>query len=221
MATNALLVHHDAYTDLGHLADWAAARGFDVTAIAYADAAFDPADFSLVAVLGSPGSAYDDSLPWLPGELAFVERAVRRRVPTLGICFGAQVLARCLGSEVTLAHQPEVGWTQVETHFPELIEPGPWFEMHGDTFDCPPDAVELARNAAGTQAFAHDRAIGTQFHPEVTPDLLRTWLDAAPDLAERAGVVPELVRREARALSADAALRAHRLFDRIWQEIGP
>lgn len=220
-AANALLVHHDAYTDLGHIAEWAAARGFEMTAVAYADETIDPVDFSLVTVLGSDASAYDDSLSWLPGELAFVERALQRRVPTLGICFGAQVLARCLGSDVTAAHQPEVGWTYIESRFPDLLQPGPWFEMHGDTFDCPSQAVELAWNAAGTQAFVHDRAIATQFHPEVTPDLLGTWLEAAPDLVERAGADPEQVRREAMALSADAARRAHRLFDHLWHEIDP
>jgi GMP synthase-like glutamine amidotransferase len=154
-------------------------------------------------VLGSEQTAFDDALPWLPGELALVARAVAESVPVLGICFGAQVLARALGARVYRLSQPEIGWVRVTSEHPSLAS-GPWLSWHRDGFELPPGAAELATGGASVQAFAVGPHAGVQFHPEATEPITADWLRAThPPLspavaasvsagwAEAAGRVPD------------------------------
>jgi GMP synthase-like glutamine amidotransferase len=136
----------------------------------------DLRDYDLLVVLGSKEAAYDDTLPWLARELAFVGSAVDRGLPVLGICFGAQLLARHLGGTVGPAARGEFGFTAVETSAPELVPPGPWLQFHGDAF-VPPPGTEIARNDAGSQAFLAGKVLGVQFHPEITVDSFDSWLE--------------------------------------------
>jgi hypothetical protein len=66
-------------------------------------------------------------------------------VPVLGICFGAQALAAALGGQAIRAERPEVGWTPIQTHRPDLIEPGPWFQWHSDRWVLPDGGRRQAR----------------------------------------------------------------------------
>jgi GMP synthase (glutamine-hydrolysing) len=220
MTGKALFVHHGAYSSLGLIAERAEQRGFEVVPAHSPQQELDPRDFALVVLLGSPSAVYDDRLPWLARELAFVDGALAAGVPVLGICFGAQLLSARLGGIVGPATEPELGWTTVQSGSPELIDPGPWFEMHEDAFTLPPGAVELARNDHGLQAFGHGAAIGVQFHPEVDENEVETWLAGAPEFVDRAGVDPSVVMRETREVMDDARRRAHCLFDRVWRRLG-
>ena len=163
-------------------------RGYHLTTLAREDDAEgwsrSPVrrDVDLVVVLGSEWSVYSDAVQdRVQREQAFVTGAVDAGVPVLAICFGAQLLAAALGGEVAPAGRTELGWLEVQPV--ELgvdrdgrdrrrmaIEPGPWFQFHGDTFTVPPGATELARSDVGTQAFSAGSALGVQFHPEVTPE---------------------------------------------------
>ena len=58
---------------------------------------------------------------------------------------------------------------------PDLLEPGTWMEFHNDVFTLPPGATLLARNEVGLQAFALDRHLAVQFHPEITPEVFAAW----------------------------------------------
>lgn len=129
----------------------------------------DPREWDVVVALGARWSAYDDQMigAWLAGQLKLLRTAHEARVPILGICFGGQALARALDGSVRRAQRPEVGWVQVDTDEPGLIGNGPWFQWHFDEFTPPTGATELARNAAGSQAFRIGRSLGIQFHPEV------------------------------------------------------
>ena len=64
----------------------------------------------------------------------------------------------------------------METDDPDLVEAGPWFEWHHDRWVAPPGARVLARTAAAEQAFVIGRSLAVQFHPELTPGMLRGWL---------------------------------------------
>ncbi len=66
-----------------------------------------------MVVLGSELTAYDDTVPWLAAELGFIERMLAASVPVLGICFGAQALARVLGARLYRLGAPEIGWARV------------------------------------------------------------------------------------------------------------
>lgn len=142
--------------------------------------------------------------------------ARRDGVPGIGICYGAQLVAHALGGVVTAATRPEVGWYEVESDDPLLCPPGPWAQYHLDAFVPPPGARVLGRSVVGVQGYTLDRLVAWQFHPEVTPAMLRRWLTEAPGAAEAAGSDPEQIiafavahEDEARAAAAaltDAAL---------------
>ncbi len=173
-----LVVEHDRDAPAGLVAGWAAGRGLKLdTARLHAGDPLpgSPADCDAAVVLGSEQTAYDDTVPWLAGELAFVRALVDAGVPVLGICFGGQVLARVLGARVYRLPVPEIGWVHTRTRSPGLAG-GPWLSWHRDAFDLPPGAAELAANDVSLQAFASGPHAGLQFHPEATEPIVRDWL---------------------------------------------
>jgi GMP synthase-like glutamine amidotransferase len=178
MVTRLLVVEHDADAPAGLLDGWAASRGLRVrTARLHAGGALpaSPDGCDAAVILGSEHTAYDDSVPWLPGELAFTRALVAASVPVLGICFGGQVLARVLGGRLYRLPQPEIGWVRVRGRSP-LLAPGPWLSWHRDAFGLPPGATELAANDVSLQAFAFGPHVGLQFHPEATEPIVKAWL---------------------------------------------
>jgi GMP synthase-like glutamine amidotransferase len=134
-------------------------------------------------------------------------------VPVLGICFGAQALSAAHGGEVTAAPRHEIGWTTVETLAPDVIEPGPWLEFHGDQCLPPAEARILARNDVCVQAFALRANLAVQFHPEVDGAQLKRWLDGGADAtaAEQAGQDPAEFLSRTITEEPAAAQRADRL----------
>lgn len=185
MATRALVLVHDPADGRrdripGALIPALAARDIVHDVTSFVDGR-DPAPvlggYDLVVVMGSHEAADDDRVPWLAPELAFVTAALDRGCPVLGICFGGQLLARALHGTVTRAARPERGFTTVESDDPELVRPGPWMQLHADSFTPPPGAREIARNASGAQAFLAGKALGLQFHPEITVDSFESWIE--------------------------------------------
>jgi GMP synthase (glutamine-hydrolysing) len=176
---HALVLEHDPSCPLGRLDRLIAARGISTEIVAPQGipALGDPGRYDLVVILGSDDSAYDDSVSWVPEELGYARRAIDSGVPILGICFGAQMLARALGAEVRRAPTPEVAWKSLTLAEEAAWMPaGPWLTWHADTFDWPPGATRLAWSDVAPQAFAAGPHLGLQFHPEATADLIQGWL---------------------------------------------
>src|SRR6516164_2932273 len=174
--TRLLVVEHEADAPAGLLGGWAAAGGLAVSTVRlHAGDPLPPADACDAAVvLGSEQTAYDDAVPWLAAELAFVERLLAGEVPVLGICFGAQALARVLGARLYRLAEPEIGWARVTSKHPGLAE-GPWPSWHRDAFDLPAGATALAVNEVCVQGFAIGPHAGVQFHPEATEPIVADW----------------------------------------------
>jgi putative intracellular protease/amidase len=88
----------------------------------------DSSDYDLLVVLGAPWAAYDDVGigRWLTPELRWLSGVVAAGGAVLGICFGAQVLARALGGSVARSADPEIGWVRIDSDVPALIPAGPW-----------------------------------------------------------------------------------------------
>jgi GMP synthase-like glutamine amidotransferase len=175
----------------------------------------DPAaGVDLVVVLGSEWSVYADEVrDAIARERAVLAAAVADDTPVLAICFGAQLLATTLGGAAGPAPHTEIGWIDVVPVADE-IEPGPWFQFHGDTFSLPPGATLLAENDVGPQAFRSGSALAVQFHPEVTPEIVGRWAASDPEPVARAGLTAEelvarTAREQPRARQAAQRLVAH------------
>ena len=180
-------VFGEAVRDRGHeLDEWSLAWG-------------DPPprpldDYGAVLVFGGSMHAdQDDRHPWLREETLFLRRLLDSRTPVLGVCLGAQLLARAAHAPVGPTREPEIGWYEVEltpeaaddpvlSRLPSRFEA---FQWHFYTYGVPAGAVELARSAICTQAFRlGESAWGIQFHAEVTSEQVAHWL-AEDDAAGR------------------------------------
>lgn len=153
-------------------------------------------------VMGGPMNVDEvDVHPELASEREWLAKALRRDMPVLGICLGAQLLARALGAEVRRGEGPELGYAPIEVldaADPILGALAPTMTVlhwHGDVFDLPDGAEHLARSErTEVQAFRHGNAWGVLFHPESDFALLEAWL-----------AVPEMVHEACVALGDDGA----------------
>jgi GMP synthase-like glutamine amidotransferase len=219
-----LQIAHDHLSPAGAVADQFVERGYDITELLVVplerfddpgvDFVFpDPTGYDAVMLLGAPWSAYAAEVScWVEPELALLRNADRAGVPVLGICFGGQMLASAHGGGVEASPAPEIGWHLVHSDDPGLD--GAWFQWHYDRWVTPPDAVEVARNAAASQAFVLRRNLAVQFHPEIDAAGLKGWLEfGGHRQAQVAGLDPAVMLSHTEAMAADYAARARRLVD--------
>ncbi|HCE68460.1 MAG: hypothetical protein A2X82_06115 [Geobacteraceae bacterium GWC2_55_20] len=163
----------------------------------------DLRDITAMIVMGGAMGANDDKLhPFLTELKLLIRRVVEHGRPYLGICLGGQLLAAACGGRVVSNRWEELGTLEVnltaagkyDRLFAGLEGSFTTFQWHHDSFDIPPDAVLLASSpACQHQAFRIGAcAWGTQFHPEVTEEIIRDWCDWTPATGTR---VEELVAR--------------------------
>ena len=188
MPRTAIAVRHVAFEDLGLLAPLLADRGYEVR---YLEAGTDPLpagallDADLVVVLGGPISANDvETYPFVADELTAIRARLDAGTPLLGVCLGAQLIARALGAAVRPARAAEIGYAPVEltpAGRDSVLAPLdglPVFHWHGEEVELPPGAVPLAAtDVTEHQAFAlGDRVLGLQFHLEADHERIEQWL---------------------------------------------
>ncbi|MGF1657175.1 MAG: type 1 glutamine amidotransferase [Verrucomicrobiales bacterium] len=170
------ILQHVDFEGPGGIALWASMRRIPITihALHRGDPVPNPQPDHGLCIMGGPMNIYDDELyPWLPQERAFLENLATTHdpLPVLGICLGAQLLAHALGAKIYRNHTQEIGWMPVEwlnswehTFGDAQTQVLHW---HGDTFDLPQGAEQLARSAhCEHQAFQHGKILGLQFHLE-------------------------------------------------------
>lgn len=174
------VLQHVPFEDIGSMRAWFATRGAELQYTRFFEnpGLPDPAGLDLIVAMGGPMSVNDEEIhPWLRDEKRFLRETIEQGVPVLGICLGAQLIANALGADVYPNTQKEIGWFPIEGidvpegrfRFPERSEV---FHWHGETFDLPQNAVQLAYSAAcKNQAFQiGERVIALQFHLETTPE---------------------------------------------------
>jgi len=184
----------------------------------------------LLVVLGGPIGVYEtEAYPWLEAEIAVIRERLGTRRPMIGACLGAQLIAAASGARVYPGTR-EIGWGPVTPTEAGLRSPlaaladADWqvLHWHGDTFDLPAGA-ELLASTAGTphQAYAiGQHVLALQFHPEVLPGDIETWLIGHTVELAKAGIDPRTIRRRTAEIGATVAAAGERMFMRWLDEAG-
>jgi GMP synthase (glutamine-hydrolysing) len=185
-----LVCQHVPFEILGTLDPLFRSRGFRVRYVNFGrhpDAQPSLEGYRGLIVLGGPMNVDEvDVHPHLATEIDLIRNALERGIPVLGICLGAQLLARALGASVRPNGEKEIGWYEVrptpggreDRLFRHFRTAEKVFQWHGDTFEIPAGAVPLAEgDACRNQAFRWgDNAYGLQFHLEVDEPMIERWL---------------------------------------------
>lgn len=149
-----------------------------------------------------------DRYPALLPEREWLAAAIASEMPVLGVCLGAQLIAKALGAQVKSGGRKEIGWAPVRVHdaadpiLAGLAPESPALHWHGDIFDLPLGSKQLASSAqTEVQAFRIQNAWGLLFHPEAAAALTANWLAEDSMLSEANEV---LGANAAERVSADA-----------------
>jgi GMP synthase-like glutamine amidotransferase len=222
---------HVSTDSSGYLATFLELRGYPFELICLDKGVPAPQEldkFSALVFMGGPGNV-NEPTDWMKGELDLIIRAIKRDIPILGICLGAQLLSKALGGVVRPNKTLEVGWHPVvnassSDWFAGLPATFEVFQWHAHTFSLPKEAVALAHSTcAELQAFAiNNNTLAMQFHLEMTTESIRYLTQRyASDLEATSGCV-----QDADFITLDLEKRIHKLhqiaevvYDRWLQKV--
>ena len=225
---SALIIRHVPYEGVAAYRAPIEAAGYAVDRIDVSDPAFSEVDLAtpdLLIMMGGPMGVYEqDQHPWIACQLRRLARRIEAGRPTLGVCFGAQMVAAAMGAPVYPGPHMEVGFHPLELHEPDgllrhLCEV-PVLHWHGDTFDLPPDVELLASSALYRhQAFRRgSNILALQFHAEMGLDpRFEAWIEEGPHSLARAGV-DEAELRAAHERHGPVAVAAGQAMIAEWLE---
>jgi len=219
-------LRHVAFEDLGLLGPLLQRRGHEIRYMDAPLADLDALDFrapDLLVVLGGPIGVYEEEhYPFIKTEIALLERRLDAALPTLGICFGSQLMASALGARVYASGAKEIGWAPIELTAAgresslRHLHTTAVLHWHSDTFDLPEGAVRLASTrVCENQAFSYGAAaLALQFHAEATGCALESWfVGHAVEIAATPGVSVANLRADTKLWSGTLAPHAERCFD--------
>ena len=189
MSQKVLLVMHQATSDPGRVGEAIRTRGFEldirIPAIGH-PLPKTMEEHGAAVIFGGPMSANDDHEEFIREETKLIDVLLKAETPYLGICLGAQIMARALGARVAEHEEGlrEVGYYQLtpaEEDCRFFKNPMMAYQWHREGFDLPEGATLLAcGNYFPNQAFQVGKnAYGIQFHPEVTEAMNRRWATKA------------------------------------------
>jgi GMP synthase (glutamine-hydrolysing) len=183
-----LAFRHAAEEDVGTIRPLLEARGVELECVdLYAGQALPDTETAAGLIFMGGAMCANDKLEFLARELDLIREAAERGQPILGICLGAQLIAKALGGRVYPSAVAETGWSDIQLTesagadpiFSRFQSSFRVFQLHYDTFDLPPGARWLARSeTCAHQAFrVGETAYGVQYHPEMTPQMCHEWRD--------------------------------------------
>ena len=188
MENRILFIVHQTSSDPGHLGKVAQEFGFEPIICRHYSGEPLPRnldDYAAAVLFGGPMSANDDHLPFIRAELDWLDVQLKANKPFLGICLGAQMLARVLGGTV-MPHKDgfhEIGFYKVTAQpaGKDLFDDEQYFyQWHSEGFSLPSGNGSIQNLATSelfeNQAFRLGNAYGVQFHPEITDAMLNNWI---------------------------------------------
>lgn len=224
---------HVGYEDLGSLEQVLLDMGADIRYICGRRESLkvlDPKKPDVLIILGGPMGLYEtDEYPYLLDEVELVKKRIELDLPTLGICLGAQIIAKALGANVYKGAQgQEIGFHHINVNHQGLKTPlrhldGAMTQMmhwHSDTFDLPEDVTHLAESDLyKNQAYKYkNNVMAVQCHPEISEKKLALWVDKdRADLDEIPGLTVEKILDDASQYGQILKSQA-RLFLTEWLE---
>ena len=227
----AVVIRHVAFEDLGSLAISLHQKNYEVNYVDISPGClnnFDPLAPDLLIILGGPIGVYDEAdYSFIADEIRVLEQRLTADLPTVGICLGAQLMARALGARVYSGQEKEIGWSPVKlsnagrhSALNYLLPDYMVFHWHGDTFDLPEGSIHLASSSKyENQAFAWGKySLALQFHPEVTARSLEKWfIGHAHEISNTSGLSVNQLRKDTSRYIRDLEDRSIK-FWKIWLE---
>ena len=188
-------------------------------------------NYDTLIIMGGPMSVNEaDIYPYITKEEELVKDFIKKGKKILGICLGAQIMAKALGAKVYVGPEKEIGWYDIELQENGIRDPfitklathpragDFWrkfkvFHWHGETFDIPEGTVRVAKSVLyPNQAFRlGNRAYAFQFHIEVTKEMIYDWLSNEPVDMDR-------IRKETEAFYDDYFGRAINFYKAFFKK---
>lgn len=227
----ALVIRHVAFEDLGSLAIPLHQKNYDINYIDMVPGclnSLDPIAPDLLIVLGGPIGAYEETdYSFITDEIHLLEQRLTIDLPTIGICLGAQLMARTLGAKVYPGGEKEIGWSPIQlsnagrhSALSYLAPDYMVLHWHGDTFDLPEGSVRLASSLKyENQAFAwRECGLALQFHPEVTARSLEKWfIGHAHEISKTPNISVDKLRQDTTKYIKNLEVQGTK-FWQVWLE---
>jgi GMP synthase (glutamine-hydrolysing) len=227
-----LVLQHVAHELLGTLNPLLKSAGFRLRYVNFArhpDAQPSLDGYHGLVILGGPMSVNDaDQLPHLITEMKLIEAAMSRNLPVLGICLGAQLIAKTLGTAVYPNKEKEIGWYDVfptsdakeDPLLAEFQKTEKIFQWHGETFDIPKSTIHLASSSlCANQAFRYGANVyGLQFHLEVDEPMIHRWLKVTENRKEIIALGGKIDPEQIQLQTTEHIQRLHQLSDRVFAQ---
>ena len=190
----------------------------------------NPETDDLVIILGGPISVNDiDEYPFIQTELEMLTERLKADKPTLGICLGAQLIAKALGAKVYPGQHKEIGWSPIQldeagsrSALRHLVGEGVCvLHWHGETFDIPEYAEHLASSELySNQAFSYGNTLALQFHPEVTAHGLEQWfIGHTGEIHQIDGISVNKLRDDTHQFADTLQARAYTFFSEWLEQV--
>lgn len=195
---NIHFLQHVEFEGPAKIGQWTIASGRKLSSTKLYEDANLPSlnDIDWLVIMGGPMNIYQEKqYPWLIPEKAFIGEAIEAGKTVIGVCLGAQLIADVLGAKVYQGKHKEIGWFPIELTsaaknsalFDSLPDRSTVFHWHGDTFDLPEGAIQLAHSeGCEQQAFLYnEHVLGLQYHLEVTKKSVNSLIKhCADDITE-------------------------------------
>jgi len=208
-----LMVRHSCHWKPDRCSRWLECQGCDLDYVcpARGEPLPDTSNYAATIVFGGVQSANDcDHCDWMRDELDWIEKFIALERPLLGICLGAQLIARSLGASVNRhpEFEQEIGFRPIYPACSEssFIPPGQlMFQWHNEGFELPRGAELLASgDLFPNQAFSYaGHVTGLQFHPEANHDVIECWHKAHGCEAEKSHSEEVMVEQLQKAKQLD------------------